>query len=109
MSETKESCGCVDGVCSVLPKSDCIELCETETEKNNFKNDSIPKKSVLKNSDVKNLTIKAAAKFDNGAVASVAFPDGKKIAVGFKKLKFWTLLPCKKSALWKVTLVVYAQ
>ena len=63
MAETEESCGCVDGVCSVLLKSDCIELCETETEKSSFKSDFVPKKSGLKNSDVKNLTIKATAKF----------------------------------------------
>ena len=80
MSETEESCGCIDGMCSVLPKSDCIELCETETEKNNFKSDFIPKKSVLKYMNWKNTTIKAAAKFDSGVSASVVFPDGKKIA-----------------------------
>ena len=80
MSETEESCGYVDGVCSVLPKTDCIELCETETEKNNFKNDFIPKKSALKNMNWKNTTIKAAAKFDS-LRAPVVFPDEKKIAV----------------------------
>ena len=49
----------IDGVCSVLPKTDCVELCEHITEKNNLK------KSVLKNSDVNNLTIKATAKFES--------------------------------------------
>ena len=38
-SEDDDSCGCIDGVRSVLPKTDCVELCEDKIEKNNFKND----------------------------------------------------------------------
>ena len=37
MSENEESCGCIDGVCSVLPKTNCVELCETGTEKKRSK------------------------------------------------------------------------
>ena len=85
MSENEESYGCIDGVCSVLPKTNCVELCETGTEKKRSKfymgSENELKKTVLKNSDVKNLTIKAAAKFDSAVHASAIFPDEMKIAV----------------------------
>ena len=66
MSKNDDSYGCIDGVCSVLPKVNCVELCEYKTEKNNIKNDFIHQKSVMTNSNIKNLTIKGLKKFDGG-------------------------------------------
>ena len=81
MSEDEESCGRIDGVCSALTKTNCVELCETGAEKTKLNNSFDQIKAGLKSLDVKNLTIKAAAKLDSKAYASAVFPDGEKIAI----------------------------